>query len=88
MYYDPMISKLITWAPDRKSALNLLDKAFDQYVIQGVTHNIGFGKSIIHNESFASGNYTTAFIPKFYPNGYTGNVLNTAQKKIVSLAAH
>jgi pyruvate carboxylase len=57
-------------------------------VIQGVTHNLGFGKSIIHNESFASGDYTTAFIPKFYPNGYTGNVLSTAQKKIISLAAH
>lgn len=29
MYYDPMISKLIAWAPDRKAAINLLDKAFD-----------------------------------------------------------
>ena len=29
MYYDPMISKLITWAPDRKQSLDLLDKAFD-----------------------------------------------------------
>jgi len=67
MYYDPMISKLITWGKDRKAAMDLLDKAFDEYVIQGVTHNIGFGKSIIHNEAFKAGDYSTAFIPKYYP---------------------
>jgi len=43
MYYDPMISKLITWAPDRKGSLDLLSKAIDQYVVQGVAHNLGFG---------------------------------------------
>lgn len=47
MYYDPMISKLITWAPDRKQAMDLLSHAIDQYVVQGVAHNLGFGKSII-----------------------------------------
>jgi hypothetical protein len=29
--------------------MDLIDKAFDEYVIHGVTDNIGFGKSIIHN---------------------------------------
>jgi len=49
MYYDPMISKLITWAPSRKEAIELLGTAMDEYVIQGVTHNMGFGKSILKN---------------------------------------
>ena len=70
-----MISKLITWGEDRKSSLDLLDKAFDQYVVQGVAHNLGFGKSIIHNESFAAGDYSTAFIPDYYPDGYNGDDL-------------
>ena len=43
MYYDPMISKLITWGKDRKEAIALLANAMDQYVIRGVTHNVGFG---------------------------------------------
>ena len=43
MFYDPMISKLITWAPDLKGAMDLLDKAIDSYVVQGVAHNLGFG---------------------------------------------
>jgi propionyl-CoA carboxylase alpha chain len=33
MYYDPMISKLITWAPTREESMRILDDAFDQYVI-------------------------------------------------------
>lgn len=75
MYYDPMISKLITWGKDRKEALDLIDKALDEYVVHGVAHNIGFGKSIVRNESFKAGDYSTAFIPKFYPDGYRGDIL-------------
>lgn len=33
MYYDPMISKLITWGKDRNEAMSILDRAFDEYVI-------------------------------------------------------
>lgn len=47
MYYDPMISKLITWGENRTEAMDLLDKAFDEYVVQGLSHNLGFGKSIL-----------------------------------------
>jgi propionyl-CoA carboxylase alpha chain len=43
MYYDPMISKLVTWGKDRKEAMDLLAKAIDEYVIRGVIHNLGFG---------------------------------------------
>lgn len=78
MYYDPMISKLITWAPTRKEALTMIDKAFDEYIIRGVTHNIGFGKSIVNNEAFKNGNYSTAFIPTYYPTGFRGDPLNTS----------
>ena len=88
MYYDPMISKLITWGKDRKEAMDLLDNSIDQYVVQGVAHNLGFGKSIIANESFAAGDYSTAFIPDFYPDGYNGDILNNEQKTTLALAAH
>jgi propionyl-CoA carboxylase alpha chain len=75
IYYDPMISKLITWGKDRKTALELLDKAMEEYVIRGVIHNVGFGQSILHNEAFKSGNYSTAFIPTYYPTGFKGDPL-------------
>ena len=84
MYYDPMISKLITWGKDRNEAIAILDRAFDEYAIHGVTHNIGFGKSILANPKFQEGEYSTAFIPTFYPDGYTG--CNLTQADYLSLA--
>jgi len=56
-------------------------------VVQGVAHNLGFGKSIIHNEAFAAGDYSTAFIPDFYPEGYNGDDLTRDDRVQVSLAA-
>lgn len=50
MYYDPMISKLITRGKDRTEWLANLNKAIDEYVIKGVIHNLGFCKAIINNE--------------------------------------
>lgn len=88
MYYDPMISKLITWGKDRKSALELLGNAMDEYVIRGVVHNVGFGRSILRNESFAAGNYTTAFIPTFYPEGFRGDPLSDNDHHQLAIAAH
>jgi len=87
MYYDPMISKLVTWGEDRDTAMNLLDKAIDDYVIQGLSHNLGFCKSILSNQSFRDGDYSTAFIPEFYPNGYDGVPLCDADKSVVAKAA-
>lgn len=87
MYYDPMISKLITWGKDRKTAMELLGNKFDEYVVHGVAHNIQFGKSILENASFAAGDYSTAFIPHFYPDGYHGDKLTVDQKHAVAIAA-
>ena len=88
MFYDPMISKLITWGEDRKEAARILNRTFDEYVIQGVTHNIGFGKSILANESFTAGDYSTAFIPTFYPEGFSGDELTVKDNMILALTSY
>ena len=88
MYYDPMISKLIAWGKDRKTAMNLLARAMDEYVIRGVIHNVGFGRSILRNKAFSSGNYSTAFIPTYYPNGFKGDPLSNEDHQQLVLAAH
>jgi len=87
MYYDPMISKLVTWGKDRQAAMNLLATAMDEYVVRGVVHNIGFGRSILRNEAFRNGNYSTAFIPTFYPTGFKGDPLSAEDHFQVALAA-
>jgi len=87
MYYDPMISKLITWGKDRETSMRLLGEKLDEYVVHGVDHNIGFGKSIIENEAYWKGNYSTAFIPTYYKDGYHGEELTNHRKHSIALAA-
>jgi len=88
MYYDPMISKLITWGKDREESMHILNRSFDEYVIQGVTHNIAFGKSMLANADFWKGDYTTAFIPTFYPEGFNGDPLSADDHHLLSVVTH
>jgi len=87
MYYDPMISKLIAWGKDRKQSISRLNTALDEYVIRGVIHNAGFGRSIINNSTFQDGNYSTAFIGKFYKDGFHGEQMSASDEKLLSLLA-
>ena len=76
VYYDPMISKLIGYAPTREEACDVLKNALDEYVIRGVTHNTPFLRSCLNNERFTTGEITTAFIEEEYPNGFSGEILS------------
>ncbi|MES1907352.1 MAG: hypothetical protein MHM6MM_000487 [Cercozoa sp. M6MM] len=70
VYYDPMISKLVTWAETRDGAIAKMKDALDSYVIDGVTHNIPFLKSLCEHPRFVAGDLTTNFIAEEYPEGY------------------
>ena len=75
MYYDPMISKLITYGKDREESRHLMNWALDRYPVHGVIDNLGFCKAVINHPDFVSGKYSTYFIPKNFPDGYTGEKL-------------
>jgi acetyl-CoA carboxylase biotin carboxylase subunit len=62
VYYDPMLAKLIVWAPDRDSALNRMSRALKEFVIVGVAHNAMFLRSIIDHPAFRAGDSHTHFL--------------------------
>ncbi len=70
MFYDPMISKLITYGSTREQATEAMQLALDEYTIQGVDTNIGFLASILQQARFTSGELDTNFIEAHYPEGY------------------
>jgi propionyl-CoA carboxylase alpha chain len=72
MFYDPMIAKLITYAPTRLEAIDLAVAALDSFEIEGLGHNIDFVSAIMQHERFRSGNITTGFIAEEYPEGFHG----------------
>ncbi|MFV3077062.1 acetyl-CoA carboxylase biotin carboxylase subunit [Niveispirillum fermenti] len=72
MYYDPMIAKLITWAPSREQATDAMADALDGFQIRGVGHNISFLTSLMQKQRFRDGRLTTNFIAEEYPDGFHG----------------
>jgi propionyl-CoA carboxylase alpha chain len=72
MFYDPMIAKLVTWAPTREQAIDLQIGAIDGYEIAGVGTNLDFLSALSQHDRFRSGNITTGFIAEEYPEGFQG----------------
>lgn len=72
MFYDPMISKLITYGSTRAEALRRMNEALDGYVITGVSHNICFLKELCRHPRFIKGDTSTKFIPQEFPDGFKG----------------
>jgi propionyl-CoA carboxylase alpha chain len=71
-FYDPMIAKLITWAPTRDEAADLQVAALDRFEIDGPSHNVDFLSAVMQHPRFRSGALTTGFIPEEYPDGFHG----------------
>ncbi|WP_435413117.1 acetyl-CoA carboxylase biotin carboxylase subunit [Psychroserpens mesophilus] len=66
IYYDPMLSKLITYGKTRSEAIQLMIKAIDNYHIKGVQTTLPFGRFVCEHEAFKSGNFDTHFVKKYY----------------------
>ena len=82
IFYDPMISKLITYGTDRNQAIEKMSNALDSYYIRGVKNNISFLSALIIHPRFISGNLTTNFINEEYPEGFSTNVLSQADMAV------
>jgi len=72
MFYDPMIAKLITWAPTREEAIDQQIAALDAFEIDGPGNNIDFLSALMQHQRFRDGALTTGFIAEEYPDGFHG----------------
>ncbi|WP_312491256.1 acetyl-CoA carboxylase biotin carboxylase subunit, partial [Sphingomonas sp.] len=72
MFYDPMIAKLVTWAPTREAAIDAQIAALDAFEIVGPGTNIDFVSALMQHPRFRSGNLSTGFIAEEYPEGFQG----------------
>ncbi len=63
--YDSMVAKLITMAQTRDEAINTMERALSEFVIEGVKTTIPFHQQLMLNEDFRKGNYTTKFMESF-----------------------
>ncbi|WP_108246655.1 acetyl-CoA carboxylase biotin carboxylase subunit [Muricauda brasiliensis] len=66
IYYDPMLSKLITYGKTREEAIELMLEAIQNYKIKGVQTTLPFGSFVFAHEAFRSGNFDTHFVKTYY----------------------
>ena len=69
VHYDPILSKLIVWGPDRESARKRMVRALESFVILGVSTTIEFLAKVLQHPDFINGETYTDFIDKNFPGG-------------------
>ncbi|NRB51956.1 MAG: acetyl-CoA carboxylase biotin carboxylase subunit [Saprospiraceae bacterium] len=64
-YYDSMIAKLICRAPTREECITKMERALDEFIIEGVKTTVPFHKRLMKDQSFRDGNFHTGFLNDF-----------------------
>ncbi|MBK9642914.1 MAG: acetyl-CoA carboxylase biotin carboxylase subunit [Saprospiraceae bacterium] len=64
-YYDSMIAKLICKAQTREECITKMERALDEFILEGIKTTIPFHKQLMRNESFRSGDFNTGFLNTF-----------------------
>jgi len=84
-FYDPMLSKIIAYAPTRLEAINKLADGLDQYVIEGVQHNGRLCNAVLRHPAFQAGETPTSFLPRHIPE-FHGVQLTSSQEEELAVS--
>jgi acetyl-CoA carboxylase biotin carboxylase subunit len=85
VYYDPLVSKLIVWAPTRERAIERMKRALFEYYVEGIKTTIPFHKAVMESDAFLRGEFDTGFVEhEFFPK-YAGRRMEIPE--IAAIAA-
>ncbi|WP_372785643.1 acetyl-CoA carboxylase biotin carboxylase subunit [Phenylobacterium sp.] len=87
MFYDPMISKLSTWAKTREGAIDVMGRALEDFHIEGLGQNIPFLAAVMDQPRFRSGKLSTNYIKDEFPDGFQGLPPSEAQRDLIAAVA-
>jgi len=65
-YYDSLIAKVIAHGKDREEAMNKMQRALSQFVVQGIHTSIPLHEKIFADAEFRSGDFDTKFMERFF----------------------
>jgi acetyl-CoA carboxylase, biotin carboxylase subunit len=88
--YDPMLSKLIAFAPTRALAIERLRRALDEYVICGIRTNLDLFRRILEDKEFRAARIDTGTLDRLLANtpaGMLGSRGEAGEEKIAAIAA-
>ncbi len=85
LHYDPLLGKLITWAPDRPLAVRRMRRALEELTIGGVATSAPLLRRIMDEPDFRRGRLSTAYLPE-HPE-LTDGRLDTPERDALLVAA-
>jgi acetyl-CoA carboxylase, biotin carboxylase subunit len=88
VFYDPLLSKLVTWGKDRSEAIARMQRALWEYQITGIKTNLSFFRSILSHNRFQEGALTTGFIDKYYAPDVSIPSANLRDVATIAAAIH
>jgi len=65
VYYDPLISKLVTWGTSREQAIHRMQRALSEYRVEGIQTNISFFRQVLNSPEFREAKFDTSFIDRW-----------------------
>tara|TARA_B110001452_G_scaffold261734_1_gene260869 strand:- start:408 stop:1145 length:738 start_codon:yes stop_codon:yes gene_type:complete len=68
--YDPMLAKLIVWAPSRVEALQRMRRSLDEFVVLGTVTNLRFLRELCDVPDVVEGTTDTTMIDRLWPDGW------------------
>ena len=89
IFYDPMISKLITWGDSRSQAIARMKRALEEYDVRGIRTTVPFFKWILSDQDFVAGRFDTSFIDRKFSVAGNGvlNQVTAEQEDLAVIAA-
>ncbi len=67
--YDPMLAKLIVWAPDREAAVERLHRALSEFQVGGVATTLTLFRALVGMETFRTADFHTGFLDQLLTSG-------------------
>jgi len=64
--YDSLVAKIIVYGKDRDEAIKIMQRALDEFVVDGIHTTIPFHLKVLRNEAFRRGEITTKFIEEHF----------------------
>ena len=86
IYYDPILAKLIVWAPDRETACKRMIEALNDDVILGIQSTVGFLRDMVSHSQFRKGETNTSFIADHFSE-WTDKKNTDEKQRMAVLAA-
>jgi acetyl-CoA carboxylase biotin carboxylase subunit len=87
MDYDPMLSKLVAWAPTRDQATARMLRALDEYVIAGIRTNLGLFRRILSDPDFRAGRLDTGYLDRLLTGAGPASVGSAPAPEITAAIA-